>query len=285
MMLKPLISLWTLSSKPLITRTCSCSKLVGNYVRYICCSKNSAVLPQSYRRQLPGLTSRSVNWSTKMAPFRLRFPAWTYYGAADFTNQKLQRVRLASTVPESASSDPAPKEQPPKSTDEEYEAKKSSLIDRFKKTYAIYGKLVIIIHGLGSCCWLAGAYALASSGINLLGFFEAANFPDWICKPLRMGGGSVNTWATALILYKLIAPLRYGLTIFLTTFTVRYMRSKGKVPQLADRDRLRNLAQESAQLSRERLKFRLSRSQRKATALSKKARRSLASVKKKMRGD
>lgn len=154
-------------------------------------------------------------------------------------------------------------------------AKKTSLIQRFKESYAIYGKVVLIIHGLTSCAWFAGAYLVASCGVNLLDLFEAAHFPNWMCQPLRMGGGAVNTLATSLVLYKLVAPFRYGLTLILTRYTVRYLRTKGKAPQMTDRNRLRSLAREGAQLSRERLKARISKERKKALAMSKKARRSM----------
>lgn len=155
--------------------------------------------------------------------------------------------------------------------DKEIKARKASLIQRFKESYAIYGKLVIVIHGLTSCAWLGSAYLLASTGINLLDLLEAGHFPEWVCRPLRMGGGVVNTWATTLILYKLIAPIRYGATLIMTKYAVQYLRAKGKVPQLAERDRLRNLARESAQLSRERFKMRLSKGRTKVIYMSKKA--------------
>ncbi|KAF5394059.1 hypothetical protein PHET_12308 [Paragonimus heterotremus] len=41
-------------------------------------------------------------------------------------------------------------------------ARKSSLIQRFKESYAIYGKVVLVIHGLTSCVWFASAFAVAS---------------------------------------------------------------------------------------------------------------------------
>ncbi|KAF6770539.1 hypothetical protein AHF37_10848 [Paragonimus kellicotti] len=96
-----------------------------------------------------------------------------------------------------------------------------------------------------------------------------------MCQPLRMGGGAVNTLATSLVLYKLVAPFRYGLTLILTRYAVRYLRAKGKAPPMTDQNRLRSLARESAQLSRERLKARISKERKRALAMSKKAKRSL----------
>ncbi|TGZ63274.1 hypothetical protein CRM22_006996 [Opisthorchis felineus] len=115
----------------------------------------------------------------------------------------------------------------------------------------------------------------SNDGINLLELFEAAHFPEWMCRPLRVGGGSVNTVATALVLYKLVSPLRYGLTLVLARYTVHYLRAKGKAPQLTDQDRLRNLAREGARLSGERVRYKLSKSRKAAISFSKNAGRTL----------
>lgn len=163
----------------------------------------------------------------------------------------------------------------PSEQEKEIAEKKTSLMQRFKESYAIYGKVLLIVHGIGSCFWFAAAYLVAKTGINLLELFEAAHFPEWMCRPLRMGGGSVNTVATALVLYKVVSPLRYGLTLVIARYTVHYLRAKGKAPQLTDQDRLRNLAREGARLSGERVKYRLSKSRKAAIAFSKSAGRTL----------
>ncbi|KAH8873383.1 hypothetical protein EWB00_003178 [Schistosoma japonicum] len=147
-------------------------------------------------------------------------------------------------------------------TENDLDKKKSSLVKRFKDAYTIYGKVVLVTHGITSCLWFASFYALACNGVNLLDMLQSINAPEWICKPLSIGGGSVNTVATALVFYKLVVPFRYGLTLILTRYLVRYLRLKGKAPQVQESDRLRNLAKEGAQISRERIKARMARSRR-----------------------
>ncbi|XP_018653392.1 hypothetical protein Smp_016890 [Schistosoma mansoni] len=142
------------------------------------------------------------------------------------------------------------------------EKRKSSLIKRFKDAYAIYGKVVLVIHGVTSCLWFGLFYSLACTGINLLDILQSLNAPEWLSKPLHLGGGTVNTLATAIVFYKLMVPFRYGLTLILTRYLVRYLRLKGKAPQVQENDRLRNLAKEGAEISRERLKARMARSRR-----------------------
>ncbi|CAH8612590.1 unnamed protein product [Schistosoma bovis] len=140
--------------------------------------------------------------------------------------------------------------------------RKSSLIKRFKDAYAIYGKVVLVTHGVTSCLWFGMFYSLACTGINLLDILHSLNAPGWLSKPLHLGGGTVNTLATAIVFYKLAVPLRYGLTLILTRYLVRYLRLKGKAPQVQENDRLRNLAKEGAEISRERIKARMARSRR-----------------------
>ncbi|CAH8547838.1 unnamed protein product [Schistosoma turkestanicum] len=145
----------------------------------------------------------------------------------------------------------------------ELDDRKSSLIKRFKDAYAIHGKVVLVTHGVSSCVWFAIFYSLASTGINLLDILNSLNAPEWITKPFRFGGGTVNTLATALVFYKLAAPLRYGFTIIFTRYLVRYLRSKGKAPEVQESDRLRNLAKEGAEISRDRIKARIAKKRRK----------------------
>ncbi|CAH8631043.1 unnamed protein product [Schistosoma rodhaini] len=140
--------------------------------------------------------------------------------------------------------------------------RKSSLVKRFKDAYAIYGKVVLVTHGVTSCLWFGLFYSLACTGVNLLDILQSLNAPDWLTKPLHLGGGTVNTLATAIVFYKLMVPFRYGLTLILTRYLVRYLRLKGKAPQVQENDRLRNLAKEGAEISRERLKARMARSRR-----------------------
>ncbi|CAH8621292.1 unnamed protein product [Heterobilharzia americana] len=146
--------------------------------------------------------------------------------------------------------------------EEDLSKKKSSLIKRFKDAYAIYGKVTLVTHGVTSCLWFGAFYSLSISGINLLDIMHNLNAPEWLTKPLHLGGGTVNNLATALLFYKLAAPFRYGLTLVLSRYLVRYLRLKGKAPQVQESDRLRNLAKEGAQISRDQIRARMARSRR-----------------------
>lgn len=80
--------------------------------------------------------------------------------------------------------------------------------------------------------------------------------PEWMLKPFRVAGGSVGVFASAYVLYKVATPFRYALTLWLTPVIVHRLRSGGRLPPLAEQDRLRNLALEGAKMTRERLRRR-----------------------------
>lgn len=86
--------------------------------------------------------------------------------------------------------------------------------------------------------------------------------PDWMMKPFKAAGGSVGVFTSAYVLYKVIGPLRYLLTLWLTPMIVHRMRAVGRLPPLAEEDRLRNLAKEGAKITRERLRQGRRRKQR-----------------------
>ncbi|VDM04559.1 unnamed protein product [Schistocephalus solidus] len=141
-------------------------------------------------------------------------------------------------------------------------AEKPTLVQRFKQAYKVYGKVLIVVHSITSAAWLGAFYCVALTGFNILEVLMALHAPDWMLQPLRSAGETVGLWATALVLYKIAAPLRYGLTVWLTPVTVRALRARGKVPPLAEEDRLRNLARQGARESRERMSRRLATSRR-----------------------
>lgn len=90
--------------------------------------------------------------------------------------------------------------------------------------------------------------------------------PDWMMKPFNVAGGSAGVFASAYILYKVLGPLRYMLTLWLTPVIVHRLRSMGRLPPLAEQDRLRNLAKEGAKMTQERLQKGRRRRQRKRSA-------------------
>ncbi|KAM7534850.1 hypothetical protein Aperf_G00000112221 [Anoplocephala perfoliata] len=129
---------------------------------------------------------------------------------------------------------------------------KPSLVQRFKNAYKIYGKVLIVVHVVTSVAWLGLFYLIAYSGLDVITVLRGVKLLDWVTEPMQARG--LGLWATALILYKVIAPFRYLTTLALTSFVVRLLRSRGMAPPLAEEDKLRNLARQGVRLSRKRLR-------------------------------
>lgn len=104
-------------------------------------------------------------------------------------------------------------------------------------------------HGLST----ALSWVFSYSGLNVGEALQALNAPEWILKPFSAAGGTVGVFATAYVLYKVAVPLRYGLTLWLTPVIVHRLRTAGRLPPLAEQDRLRNLAREGATETREKI--------------------------------
>ncbi|CDI98050.1 protein of unknown function DUF1279 [Echinococcus multilocularis] len=142
---------------------------------------------------------------------------------------------------------------PSKKKSEAESEKSIPLVQRFKNAYKIYGKVLIVVHGVTSAAWLGLFYLIAYSGLNVQELLESLHAPELMLKPFHVAGGSVGVFASAYVLYKVLGPLRYGLTLWLTPVIVHRLRSGGRLPPLAEQDRLRNLALEGAKRTRERL--------------------------------
>lgn len=103
--------------------------------------------------------------------------------------------------------------------------KSSGLIQRFKKTFKQYGKVMIPVHLLTSSLWFGTFYYAAMKGVNLVPFLEYVGFPDKVVKLLE---NSQSGYAlTAYAMYKIATPARYTVTLGGTSLSVKYLRKHG----------------------------------------------------------
>lgn len=103
--------------------------------------------------------------------------------------------------------------------------KSISLIQRFKKTFKQYSKVMIPVHLLTSTVWFGTFYYAAMKGVNLVPFLEYVGFPDKVVKLLE---NSQSGYAlTAYAMYKIATPARYTVTLGGTSLSVKYLRKHG----------------------------------------------------------
>ncbi|NXN30678.1 F210A protein, partial [Nycticryphes semicollaris] len=115
---------------------------------------------------------------------------------------------------ESDSSDPDP-----------LQDKSISLVQRFKKTFKQYGKVMIPVHLLTSTVWFGSFYYAAMKGVNVVPFLELIGLPDSIVSILK--NSQSGNALTAYALYKIATPARYTVTLGGTSITVKYLRKNG----------------------------------------------------------
>ncbi|KFQ04639.1 Protein FAM210A, partial [Leptosomus discolor] len=115
---------------------------------------------------------------------------------------------------DSASSDPDP-----------LQDKSISLVQRFKKTFKQYGKVMIPVHLLTSTVWFGSFYYAAMKGVNVVPFLELIGLPGSIVDILK--NSQSGNALTAYALYKIATPARYTVTLGGTSITVKYLRKNG----------------------------------------------------------
>ncbi|XP_039593784.1 uncharacterized protein C18orf19 homolog A isoform X1 [Polypterus senegalus] len=99
------------------------------------------------------------------------------------------------------------------------------IVQRFKKTFKQYGKVMIPVHILTSTMWFGSFYYAAMKGVNLVPFLEYIGMPENLVHLLR---DSQSGYAlTAYAMYKIATPARYTVTLGGTSYTVKYLRKHG----------------------------------------------------------
>ncbi|XP_065149182.1 uncharacterized protein C18orf19 homolog A [Paramisgurnus dabryanus] len=99
------------------------------------------------------------------------------------------------------------------------------LMQRFKRTFKQYGKVMIPVHLVTSTVWFGTFYYAAMKGVNLVPFLEYVGFPDKVVKLLE---NSQSGYAlTAYAMYKIATPARYTVTLGGTSLSVKYLRRHG----------------------------------------------------------
>lgn len=122
------------------------------------------------------------------------------------------------------------------------------LVQRFKKTFKQYGKVMVTVHVLTSSVWLGTFYYAAVKGINVVPFLEFIGMPESIVNILKNSqSGNV---LTAYALYKIATPVRYTVTLGGTSISVKYLRKYG---YLATPPLVKDYIQDKMEETKERL--------------------------------
>ncbi|NXT81729.1 F210A protein, partial [Zapornia atra] len=132
-------------------------------------------------------------------------------GAVHFTSKKTALSSQPADTPHKApeergpltSGPDTPKQSPVESDSSEpdpLQDKSISLVQRFKKTFKQYGKVMIPVHLLTSTVWFGSFYYAAMKGVNVVPFLELIGLPDSIVNILK--NSQSGNALTAYALYK-----------------------------------------------------------------------------------
>jgi len=103
--------------------------------------------------------------------------------------------------------------------------KSTGLVQRFKRTFKQYGKVMIPVHLVTSSVWFGTFYYAAMNGVNVVPFLEMIGLPESLVGLLR--DSSSGYALTAYAMYKIATPARYTVTLGGTSLSVQYLRKHG----------------------------------------------------------
>ncbi|XP_020494127.1 uncharacterized protein C18orf19 homolog B [Labrus bergylta] len=173
-------------------------------VTFCCCALRLSVPPSTRRRLLSTSAFNRAAHQPKHQPP----PEEPQSTSVPSTQEEQER----EAVPEVAEVDPL-------------QDKSIGLVQRFKRTFKQYGKVMIPVHLLTSSVWFGTFYYAAMKGVNVVPFLEMIGLPESIVGLLR--DSSSGYALTAYAMYKIATPARYTVTLGGTSLSVQYLRKHG----------------------------------------------------------
>lgn len=99
---------------------------------------------------------------------------------------------------------------------------KLSTIQKFKTIVKKYWYIAVPVHVGTSAIWFGSFFGATKAGLDFVPVLEKTSLPEKYIEPLKRG--NMGNVAQALVLYKIVAPLRYATTLAVTRSTIRYLR-------------------------------------------------------------
>ncbi|XP_029308402.1 uncharacterized protein C18orf19 homolog B [Cottoperca gobio] len=166
--------------------------------------------------------------------FRLSLPpptGWRFLSTSASSKAAHQpKHQLPPEEPQSSSAPPTQEVQIGEASPDAVEVdplhdKSTGLVQRFKRTFKQYGKVMIPVHIMTSSVWFGTFYYAAMKGVNVLPCLEMIGLPESLVSILR--GSSSGYALTAYAMYKIATPARYTVTLGGTSLSVQYLRKHG----------------------------------------------------------
>ncbi|XP_065316439.1 protein FAM210A-like isoform X2 [Gordionus sp. m RMFG-2023] len=142
---------------------------------------------------------------------------------------------------------------PKQKTEPDENDKSLSAWQRFKIMMKKYWYVLIPVHAVTTAFWLC-----SFCGLDIVPLLEKLSIPEKYIDPIKKSGAS--NFAVAYALYKIITPIRYGVTLGVTTFSINYLRKLGYIKHVPSSQQIKKMVRS---LREERIKKRAKRENKK----------------------
>lgn len=106
-------------------------------------------------------------------------------------------------------------------------ASKLGTVKKLKDLIKKYWYIALPVHIGTSGLWYGSLFGATKAGLDFVPLLEKTSLPEKYVEPLKKG--NLGNYAQALVLYKIIAPIRYASSLYVARSTVRYLRQRGLV--------------------------------------------------------
>lgn len=136
-----------------------------------------------------------------------------------------------------------PGEFPGKKNDDDKKDDDGSLVGRLKVLIRDYGYIVIPVHLALSAMWFTAIYSAISAGVDL------SEWVKWVGSHEKIA--RLGPFTATIVCLKLLAPIRYLMTIAVTTMTIRVLTRRGVIKSAGE---IREQIQEKYEEKKDQLK-------------------------------
>jgi len=98
-------------------------------------------------------------------------------------------------------------------------------VRKFKEVVKKYWYIAVPVHLVGCAGWFGLFYGATKLGLNFVPILEKTSIPEKYVEPLKKG--NIGNLAQAVVMYKLVTPVRYGTTLAVTRSAIIHMRKRG----------------------------------------------------------
>lgn len=104
---------------------------------------------------------------------------------------------------------------------------KLNTFQKFKAIVKKYWYIALPVHAATSTVWFGTFFGATKAGLDFVPVLEKTALPEKYIEPLKRG--NMGNVAQALVIYKIIAPVRYATTLAVTRSTIKYLRKRSLI--------------------------------------------------------